>query len=475
MHTRSQWMVHGRASMVVGALALAACSDGGLDGAVTDPVAPAEDDPGDDTAAPVTDSAHPDATPSAMEVASFAGERAISEAEAEERLRWQLKVPRLSDLAGDRLGPVFGGVWVDVHDGDRIKLGVVGDVDGLERDPSEPPLPERDGDDATHGDDPRDGLIGPVDAWRLAQTAIDDADLSGVADVVLVQHSLSDLTAANDWLSSQLVDSGASGSLIVGLRTDLNAVELQRPRGRALTDVEEQLVAAALAKLGDVLVVGEYAGRVEPRTCTYPYCSSPLRGGNRIHNNGTCTNAFVARSRVDSKVYQFTAGHCVENRSGNWKTRLWPGSSKKVIGPAHNFIFGTAGDMAILRVDEDWWVSSWVHVTSGPDTTTDTEYEILAERSSFIGMRICTTGASFGRSDCGNVTALGVTASYGGKTVTNLGRGNFCGVPGDSGAPMYASRNAYGLQVAGASQCDSFYQGIIAAENQMNVNIMHVF
>ncbi|HEU4426303.1 MAG TPA: hypothetical protein VFR67_27505 [Pilimelia sp.] len=64
-------------------------------------------------------------------------------------------------------------------------------------------------------------------------------------------------------------------------------------------------------------------------------------------------------------------------------------------------------------------------------------------------------------------------ATYNGVTVRGLGRGSFCGTGGDSGAPMYASHVAYGLQVAGLSECDSLYQGIRASEDAMNVNVLH--
>jgi hypothetical protein len=201
-----------------------------------------------------------------------------------------------------------------------------------------------------------------------------------------------------------------------------------------------------------------------------------LRGGNRIHNSGfNCTNAFVARSKVGSAMYQFTAGHCVVGSlADTWSTRFTNGTLHN-IGPRHNSIFDIRGDMAILRINNPlgWRPENWVNVTGGPDTTSNPTYTIKAESSSIVGMRICTTGGSFGRSDCGVVTQLGVTASYGGRIVTGLGRATTCGVPGDSGAPMYAGHVAYGLLVAGRSLCDTFYQGILGAELRMNVNVIH--
>lgn len=174
-------------------------------------------------------------------------------------------------------------------------------------------------------------------------------------------------------------------------------------------------------------------------------------------------------------MYQFTAGHCAHGGyDDTWYTRFSDGSSHN-IGAVHNYVWGTSGDMAIMHIDNvtGWQPENWVHVTASSDTSENQSYTITAERTSSIGMRICTTGAAYGHSDCGNVTELGVTATYEGVTVTGLGRGSFCGTAGDSGAPMYASHNAYGLQVAGYSECDSLYQGITAAENQMNVNVIH--
>lgn len=62
---------------------------------------------------------------------------------------------------------------------------------------------------------------------------------------------------------------------------------------------------------------------------------------------------------------------------------------------------------------------------------------------------------------------------YDGQTVGGLGEASFCGVKGDSGAPVFAGHIAYGIEVAGGATdiCDSYYVGIRAAQNAMNANV----
>jgi hypothetical protein len=380
--------------------------------------------------------------PSELETASLSKDRGISSADARQRLRWQARVPVLHDVVSQRVGSHFGGIWIDVKGGDRVKVAVAGSA---------------------------------RDQTETARAAIDEAGISDGADVVEVARTLGELEEANDWLAGEIAALGRDSVLTAGLRTDLNAVELQTPRDGNLSEAERALLERA-KWIGDGLIVSTYEGRVEARACTYPNCDPPLRGGNRITNSGViCTNAFVAQSRSDGVLYQFTAGHCVESPFDDSWSAVFTNGSTHVIGARHNSVFGANGDMAILKINNvaGWAPENWVHVTTGPDTAVNTEYPITAEGSSVIGMRICTTGGMYGRSDCGTVTQLGVTASYGGQTVNDLGRGDFCGTGGDSGAPMYASKRAYGLQVAGFSECDSLYQGIISAENQMNVDVIH--
>ncbi len=381
-----------------------------------------------------------------LAVRSLAADRGISLAEATRRITWQQRAPELAAQAQTTLGNRFGGVWIDAARGDRLKVGVTGANDA--------------------------GASAEVHAAALA------AGVPDAVDGVPVRHSQAELAAAVGWLATELqrVNAAASWPLAAGLRTDQNAVELRLPANNALTSAQRLLVAAARQRYGDALLVGSYPQRPQPRACAYPYCDPPLRAGIRIANSGAgCTGAFIARSRSDGVLYQFTAGHCARfGGTDTWYTHFTDGSTH-AIGPVHNYRFSSGGDMAILRISNPsgWNPQAWVYVTSGPDTTLDTDYHITSDSGSTVGQRICTSGAFFGRSDCGTVTRLGVTATYGGVTVTGLGEASFCGTGGDSGAPVYASHTAYGLQTAGFSECDSLYQGIHAAEDAMNVDVAH--
>lgn len=409
------------------------------------------------TSYPSAASAAPAGTPLAqtdttfdVEAAGFARERGISLDEARQRLGWQLVAPDLAERVPHDLGTRFGGIWIDIHDGDRVKVGVVGEPD--------------------------------ADAYTIVRRAADAVALTDGYDLVGVSHPMNELERDNDWLGGMIaeVNTDSAWPLSAGLRPDVNAVELQVPAKGELTPAQSALVSAASIELGDALIVATYDVRPEPMACDYPWCDKPLRGGIRIFNppSGGCTGGFIAKSKVDSKLYQFTAGHCAKGgqQVDNWST-LFTDGTDHVIGPVHHWYWWTQGDMAIMRINNvpGWNPKAWVHVTSGPDTNTDTTYHISSDKTSVVGMRICSTGGSYGRSDCGEVTHLGVTQTYGGVTVHHLGRSSGCGTNGDSGAPMYALHVAYGLLVAGPTGggCGIYYQSIRLAENKMNVNVLH--
>jgi hypothetical protein len=317
-----------------------------------------------------------------------------------------------------------------------------------------------------------------VDTAAVVRRAAEAGGLTDGYDLAPVRYSLATLKRANDWLGAQIAkaNEGTPVTLTAGLRTDRNSLELQVPTEGSLTAAQRDLITSAQARFGNMIVMGSYAGRPAARACVYPYCDPPLRGGIRITNPGVgCTGAFIAQSKVNSALYQLTAGHCAYQHYSDWSTRFTDNSSH-VVGPVWHWEWNSAGDMSILLINNvpGWNPQPWVNVTSGPDTTAGTTYDITSDSTSVLGMRICTTGAFYGRNECGYVTELDVTATYDGVTVDNLGRGSFCGTSGDSGSPMYASHAAYGLQVAGYSECDSLYQGIQAAESILNVNVLHV-
>jgi hypothetical protein len=468
---------------------LSACAgdeEGGLEEDALDEVESESSTPGS------SDSAGDESKPADVEIESFARDAAISPAEAAERLSWQAAVPDLGMLAAHRIGTAFGGVWVDPADGDRVKVGLVtsGPATGglaagapgwaaLQKE-----LNLADGDSPVGSDLAsllKRPAASPLDtAAQIRQAAADavaEMGLSAATDLVEVSRSWAELESANDWLVLEIEKLGAESRLITGIRTDLNAIELELPRGVAPSGPILALIKAGRERLQDGLLVSDYEGSVEPGACRYPWCDPPLRGGIRILNGGFhCTGGFVARSKVNSAMYQFTAGHCVdEGLSDTWST-IFTNFSVHAIGPRHNSLFGRNGDMAILRINNvlGWRPENWVHVTAGPDTTPNQAYTISSERSSAVGMRICSSGAALGRTDCGRVTQVGSSLSYGGRLVTGLGRASTCNGKGDSGAPMYAQHVAYGLFVAFRKpQCDNFYQGILGAELRMNVNVIH--
>lgn len=383
------------------------------------------------------------------ETIAFAKERGITEPEADQRLGWQVLAPDLDErLRAELSARQFGGVWIAVDDRDRVKVAIAPEV--------------------------------TADAAAIVEREAKALGLTDAYDLVAVRHPVADLEAAGAWLGSEIerANRDARTTLTAGLRTDRNAVELQVPAGATLTPAQRDLLAAARDRLGDQLILGSYTGTPTARACAYPYCDSPLRGGIRITYgpSGTrCTGGFIARSRASGRLLQFTAGHCAYLREGTWHTRLANQVTVRLIGPVAGWLWYTTGDIALLQINDEagWTPKGWVVVTSGPDTSADQTYRITSDKKSVIGQRICTTGGSYGRSDCGTVQQLGVTATYGGVTVHNLGRASFCGTGGDSGSPMFAKHVGYGLQVAGYSECDSLYQGIRAAENLFGVDVVH--
>jgi hypothetical protein len=64
-----------------------------------------------------------------VEAPAFAQLRGISLADAQARLSWQEVAPDLAtNMAADQPAR-FGGVWIDVNNGDRVQVGMTGTID----------------------------------------------------------------------------------------------------------------------------------------------------------------------------------------------------------------------------------------------------------------------------------------------------------------------------------------------------------
>jgi len=405
--------------------------------------------------------------PAALELSA---QQHVSLAQAGIRLSWQRAVPSLNAALSRHLpAAAFGGIWIAPKDGDRVKVGVVGSDRRLQ---------------------------------AVVMRAVRAAGLSAATDIVSVRYSARQVVAADAWLGYQLgkLARASSGTvrLDVSYRMDLNQVELG-VAGRRLTAAEQALIARARARYGDLVQVvaqprGSSVGtpldcRSSSGTPANPYCFPPLRGGIEITStnaNGTaqCTGAFIAADRTTGQLYQFTAGHCVTEGgfTGTWSTKF-PDGSSHAIGAVHNYMLGAGGDMAILNISNpNGWMlpQGWVYVMAGPNTTLNERYPITSAQYSTQGARICESGAITG-TVCGTVISLGRTVCVGNPLpctwVNNLGEASFCGQQGDSGAPVFASHQAFGLVSAEeynlSGNCvGTFYQGIIAAANAMNVNVV---
>ncbi len=407
------------------------------------------------------------ASPPDPAATSLAADRHISLAEAQERLRWQQHASDLKTRLRATLGTTrYGDLWIDPDDGDRLKVGIVG---------------------ATS-----------TDRATVANAATAES-VAGVVDVVGVRYSEAQLASATDWISERLVSVNKKAPWPLqlghtdGNNKDGNRLQLELPRKGKLTRAQRALLSQAESRYGDMLQTGSYDHRVVGLACSFPYCDPPLRAGIRTHSptdaNMYCTGGFLGRSQSDNKLYMFTAGHCPwAGGASTWWTKFTDGK-KHDLGPAWNGIWSDVGDMGILQITNEagWKPRAWTIVYSSSDTNYNAEYSITDDKYSTRYQRICLTGAS-SYSDCGTVTDLGQTETYGvystqgvwrQETVKGLGKvADECGAQGDSGGPQYANHFAFGITVAGrgsaiTGDCVVFYQGIKEAEDLMHVNVAH--
>ena len=149
-------------------------------------------------------------------------------------------------------------------------------------------------------------------------------------------------------------------------------------------------------------------------------------------------------------------------------------------GPANNCSQGGA-DYAILRVNNpSGWnqARGWVFVrASGSNdgvagTDRDPSYPITNVSRVSDGWRVCKSGRH--STSCGRIFALGYsyTSNESGYSYSYLARARYCQQDGDSGGPVYAYNNAYGIHHGGNASCSAVFQSVVDAQNGLNVNVI---
>ncbi|MFT3696055.1 MAG: S1 family peptidase [Kofleriaceae bacterium] len=365
-------------------------------------------------------------------VDSLASDRGISPAEAAVRMSWQDKLDDLEDQLSDQLGAAYGGLWIDPDHGDRIQVAL------------------------------SDMTASPV-AMSIAQQLGVDAG----TDLVQVKRSQAEL--------QQIVDevAAADADTIAGVDPTTNKVVLSTATGQL--SPAAQTVAN---KYGDAIAVEAAESAVAQANSFNP----PARGGIRIDapisgGEALCTLGFIGHDAATAThPYILFAGHCVQEAGGEWFGHYANGSSH-VIGNGGVFEVDAGGDFSALRLSDagSWHPRPWIVVQKGPSSSYIPRYTIKANSGSRAGTRVCHTGITSG-THCGTIKKVEQTITYDGvHAIGHMVKTNYCGKPGDSGGPVFASHKAFGIHDAGAADgsCISYYMPIGRVESSTKTRVVH--
>ncbi len=369
---------------------------------------------------------------------SLAADRAISLAEATQRLAWQANLDDLETALQSKFPGSFAGVWVDPDRGDRVQVAVTAD--------------------ASAGD-----------IMAIAGQLGVDAG----TDITRVQRSQAQLQHIVDDVTARI---GDNANVAVGIDPIANVVTLTVvPGSTDIGTITDDLVR----EYGDAIQLQSPVAATAAQTSFDP----PMRGGVEMHHTaGTvttfCTTGFFAREKAaPHRPTIITAGHCVADADGSgvWAAKFANGTSHGLTNGG-SFKVNAGGDMSALRMINvaTWKPAPRIVVQHGPSTSFNPHYGITANGASHVGMRVCHTGISSG-THCGTIRKLDVSITYDGHTIVGhqvqVGMG---GKSGDSGGPVFANHKAFGTFSATAGAGVSYYEPIGQIEAQLGVAVVHL-
>lgn len=375
----------------------------------------------------------------------------LSDAEARRRLERQDLMPAMEKVARDRLGADFAGIWSDIQS-DKIYIGTAGNTADL--------------------------------------TAVSvDPRLEGHVEQRQVAHSLKDLES----LSAEIIRATSATPHYtfggVDLPTNRLIVRRQVSAARTTTDTPEaapESVLAIIRSHSDEVSFEDVGASFKPtkKACVpaggpnsggyfgEAFCDPPLRGGVTIGSSRvTCSAGLIGRSTSNSLLYVITAGHCLKSDlSGVWNTR-YENFSLHAIGIPHAAFDNSTQDFGDISISSPatWNPKALVLVAENniePVATTayDEFYDVPAPGVNQAGAVVCSTLAFSSYTTCGVIGRVGV-AAMGMTNLAEVRGSNYCGVAGDSGAPVFKSHLARGIFVGSTSDtggCVTWYYQDIA-------------
>jgi len=374
-------------------------------------------------------------------VQAFASYLDVPPETAAELLAVQQEAGRVEDRLAAAFPDTYGGRWWSFEE-NRAKFGVIADV-------------------------------------GAAAKLVSESPRAASMDVVEVKYTLAQLEAASHFLGAIIEEAGLTG-IEAAVKTNLNSVVIGVPPPQERTPEQQRILDDAVLKYGEMITTEPLpAGwKVVPTACGTgsweDFCDPPLRGGVGFsHSGGLCTSGFIAQSRIDTKRYVVTAGHCRNGTDpAQFASRQANGTIRNV-GPWHNGNPGAPDDWAIVQITSSYWTTdNIVFVRANPSppypTTRNEAYTITADSNSAAGDFVCYSGRTTNTA-CGSVEATGIGGGQGAV------RASYCIQPGDSGGPVYRLHTAYGTNYAHGSVdgvCKSYYVEIRDAENALNVNVL---
>jgi hypothetical protein len=345
----------------------------------------------------------------------------ITETEAAVRLSRQAAVSELAASAALELGDRYAAVWIDHHDGGRVKIAVT---------------------QAGASAGARDQFVDPEKV-----------------DEVVVRRSFAFLDRLmRDFLA--LDDDLPQRSRVFGGVDNLaNRLVVDIPRAVREDPAEAVFVARAedfARRHSDDVQLGTTERESVEEACTGPESCDPLlRGGVRIDpaNNPACSIGFVAQDSA-GQLYALTSGHCLY--ASSWRH---PNDSGHLIGPTSGTIYddGTSVDAQKVAVSRphEWSPQNWV-MTSG--TNALTIRSTIATVGIAQGQTVCRSG--YRSIDCGEI---GNTATSSGGNYPVVEIDDTCAIPGDSGGPVVdnANQRAYGMHIGSDNNTNETCVGVV--------------